>query len=1043
MHLSRWRLLIGCLLISALRAQTVAVTPAEPYVGVGFTQQFHAAVTGLSNSTVTWSLLGMAPINNPKLGTISSTGLYTAPPTPPAQNPVTVQATASDGKTIGIAYVLIEPLGPTLTSVSPNPVNVGSYNATIVGTGFLTGARVVAGPAALSTTLVSSTQLTINGYQGSAGSVPFSVTNPGTLASNTVNVTFVTPLTVSPASANVALGASKTFSVSGGQTVSWTASAGTITSAGVFTAPPTMLSSSAVTITATGSAGQTGTAKVTLTQPESPAAAPTFTPPAGTYTAAQSVALATTTTGASIRYTIDGTNPSATVGTLYSAALSVGATTTVKAIAFKSGMTNSPVASATYTINLPAVSISVSPTTASLSASQPQPITATVANSTNLGVSWTLSGAGTLSAATSTSGTPVTYTAPTTIASKTTVTVTAISSADSTKSAVSMITLNPPVVTGGPITVSPATVSVALNGMQTFTASGQPSVTWSASAGSITSLGVFTAPSTMTATGTVTITASGTNNQSGVATATLTGGTTLVPTATAQRFLQQAAFGPTSSDIANVQALGLQGWLNQQFALGKISNYANLPYSMPTRFLTNSVMNADQLRQRVAFALSQITVVSLNSLIFPNNVTPFQELLLNDAFTNYRQILGDVTLSASMGGFLNMVNNAAANPALGTVANENYARELMQLFSIGTVLLNQDGSVQLGSDGLPAPTYNQTNVTELARVLTGWTFAQSGVAPYWGAGINDGNTDPTSPMVEMPQFHDSGSKTLLPDFKNGNGSAPYVAPAGLAQSADLSAALDNIFYHPNVGPFVGKQLIQHLVKSNPSPQFISRVAAAFANNGSGVRGDMKAVITAVLMDPEARANDAGGNDQSTDGHMQEPALFLAGIIRAFNGSVNDQNYFAFDLLNMDQDIFNPASVFNYYSPHYVVPAGYITPPPSAPLTGGEFQIFDTYTSLYRANLVANLFASFSSPLLNYGPGTAIDLTSYQALAKNPTGLVNAMDQTLTRGLLPAAVKSIIVSAVAAEDPAGYTNGMKQVETALYLIATSNYYNVWH
>jgi uncharacterized protein (DUF1800 family) len=547
----------------------------------------------------------------------------------------------------------------------------------------------------------------------------------------------------------------------------------------------------------------------------------------------------------------------------------------------------------------------------------------------------------------------------------------------------------------------------------------------------------------MTPTGTVTITASGTNNQSGTAIVTLTGGTVLVPTATAQRFLQQAAFGPTSADIATVQSLGLQGWLNQQFAMPKISNYANLTNSMPTRFLTNSVMNADQLRQRVAFALSQITVVSLNSLIFPSNVTPFQELLLTDAFTNYRQILGDVTLSAPMGGFLNMVNNAAANPALGTVANENYARELMQLFSIGTVMLNQDGSVQLGSDGLPLATYNQTNVTELARVLTGWTFAQSGVAPYWGAGINDGNTDPTSPMVAMAQYHDNGSKTLLPDYKNGNGTSPYVAPAGLAQAADLAAALDNIFYHPNVGPFIGKQLIQHLVKSNPSPAYISRVAAAFANNGQGVRGDMQAVITAVLMDPEARANDPGGNDQPTDGHMQEPALFLAGIIRAFNGTVNDQNYFAFDLLNMDQDIFNAASVFNYYAPGYVVPAGYLTPAPAVAPTGGEFQIFDTYTSIYRGNLVANLFGSFSSPLLTYGPGTSIDLTSYQALASNPTALVNAMDQTLTRGMLPASVKNIISTAVAAEDPAGYTLGMKQVETALYLIATSNYYNVWH
>ncbi len=660
---------------------------------------------------------------------------------------------------------------------------------------------------------------------------------------------------------------------------------------------------------------------------------------------------AAATGGASIRYTTDGSNPTETSGTMYSASIPVPVSTTVKAIAFKIGMADSTVVSAAYVINTAAVSITVSPTTASLSAGQTQGITPTVTgttnlgvtfllsgagglsstsstsgtavtytapagiaskttvtvtatsladstksavttialnpgvsitvspttaslttgqtqgitptvtNSTNLGVTYTLTGAGTLSGMNGTSGTAVTYTPPSTIAAKTTVTVTATSSADPTKSAVTTITLNPPAVTGGPITVSPATVSVALNGQQTFTASGQPAVMWSASAGTITSLGVFTAPAAMTATGLVTITATGTNNQSGTATVTLTGGgTSLVPTATAQRFLQQAAFGPKSADIASVQALGLQGWLNQQFAMAKVSNYANLPASMPTRFLTNAVMNPDQLRQRVAFALSQITVVSLNSLIFPENVTPFQELLLNDSFTNYRQIMGDVTLSAPMGGFLNMVNNAAANPALGTVANENYARELMQLFSIGTVMLNQDGSVQLGTDGLPAPTYNQTNVTELARVLTGWTFAQSGVAPYWGAGINDGNTDVNSPMVAVPQYHDSGSKTLLPDYKNGNGSAPYVAPAGLAQPADLSAALDNIFYHPNVGPFIGKRLIQHLVKSNPSPAYISRVAAAFANNGSGVRGDMQAVISAVLMDPEARANDPGGMD---------------------------------------------------------------------------------------------------------------------------------------------------------------------------------------
>ena len=433
--------------------------------------------------------------------------------------------------------------------------------------------------------------------------------------------------------------------------------------------------------------------------------------------------------------------------------------------------------------------------------------------------------------------------------------------------------------------------------------------------------------------------------------------------------------------------------------------------------------NPDQLRQRVAFALSQITVISITKLIWNNNIVPFEQMLANDAFTNYRQILGDVTLSGPMGGYLDMANNAAANPAAGTVANENYAREVMQLFSIGTNMLNQDGSLQTDSSGNPIPTYNQTNVTELARVLTGWTYAQTaGTAPFWGANIDGGTTDMTSPMVAIPAYHDFGSKTLL------NG---YVALANLSPAQDLQAALDNIFNHPNVGPFVGKQLIQHLVKSNPSPAYISRVAAAFANNGQGVRGDMQAVITAVLLDPEARANDNGGNDQVGDGHMQEPALYLAGIVRAFNGSMNSQNYFASDLATMGQDIFNPATVFNYYSPSYAVPA--------TPLQGGEFEIFTPFTSIYRANLVSNVFNNYSGAVQTYGPGMTVDFTPYVALAGTPSALVDALDITLTHGVMPAQMKQILVTAVQGE-----TNGnLRRVQTALYLIVASNYYNVWH
>ena len=316
-------------------------------------------------------------------------------------------------------------------------------------------------------------------------------------------------------------------------------------------------------------------------------------------------------------------------------------------------------------------------------------------------------------------------------------------------------------------------------------------------------------------------------------------------------------------------------------------------------FLTNAVTNADQLRQRVAFALSQIFVTSIQKLIWNDNMVLYQNMLLSDAFTNYRQIMFDVTLSPAMGQYLDMANNGAAIPGTDIVANENYARELMQLFTVGDNLLNQDGSVQVDNTGLAIPTYLQPTVAEFARVYTGWTYAPAPGQPVqWGAYISS-----NGPMVPYLAEHDSGSKQLLA------ASMGSVAPAGLLPLADLNNALDNIFYHPNVGPFVGKLLIQHLVKSNPSPAYISRVAAAFNGGAGSPRGDMKATITAILLDPEAVFNDNGGNDQQSDGHLQEPALFIPAMVRAFGGTMNDQNYYSSDLANLGQDLFNPASVF--------------------------------------------------------------------------------------------------------------------------------------
>ena len=479
-----------------------------------------------------------------------------------------------------------------------------------------------------------------------------------------------------------------------------------------------------------------------------------------------------------------------------------------------------------------------------------------------------------------------------------------------------------------------------------------------------------------------------------------------------------------------MQTIGEAAWITQQFNLPQISNYNVITSDqggIPNHFLTNAVMNQDQLRQRVAFALSQIFVISIQKLIWNGPVVMYENMLLNDAFTNYRQIMYDVTLSPAMGQYLDMGNNAAAVPGTDSVANENYARELMQLFTIGDVMLNPDGSVQVDGTGLPVPTYLQPTIGQFARVYTGWSYAPApGVAGYFGAYYTT-----NGPMVPYPAYHDAGSKQLLTASSN-VAQVGSVSAAGLSPLADLNFALDNIFYHPNVGPFVGKLLIQHLVKSNPSPAYISRVANAFNGGTGSPRGDMKATITAILLDPEAIANDNGGNDQPTDGHLQEPALFIPAMFRAFGGIMSDQNYYSSDLANMGEDLFNPASVFNYYSPGYVVGG-------TGGLKGPEFQINTPNNALYRADLVGNLFSQYSNPVQSYGPGSSVDLTPFLPLAATPATLVSALDLTLTHGVMPQTMKTAIVNAVTADT----LGTLHKVQTACYLILTSNYYNVWH
>lgn len=496
-----------------------------------------------------------------------------------------------------------------------------------------------------------------------------------------------------------------------------------------------------------------------------------------------------------------------------------------------------------------------------------------------------------------------------------------------------------------------------------------------------------------------------------------------VSPATARRFLEQAAFGPSPRDATHVQALGLQGWLDEQFAMPQSSSYKRVMdpkarISLSTQFFMNATSNPDQLRQRVAFALSQIFVTSVDKVADGENMPVFQDLLLADSFGNYRQIMQDVTLSSAMGQYLDMANNEKGDKSKGTVANENYARELMQLFTVGPSMLNQDGSFQLDKSGLPIPVYSQFTVTEFSRVFTGWTYPFGDRGPVWP----NGPWRSSGPMAAYPSQHDFGSKTLL---------GGYVSPAKISPEKDLSNALDNIFNHPNVGPFVARLLIQHLVKSNPSPAYITRVATAFNNNGHQVRGDMRATIAAILLDPEARANDDGAQQSTSDGHLQEPALFIAGMIRALGGELTPEQAYTWYTHLLGQSLFASPSVFNYYSPDYVVP--------NTGLTGGEFEINSPNAAIVRANMVSQvLLGNAKDPFLNL-LGTKVSLAPFVPMASDPPSLVRALDLTFTHGTMPSAMKAVILEAVKADTG----SNLHKVQTGCYLVLSSNYYNVWH
>jgi uncharacterized protein (DUF1800 family) len=490
----------------------------------------------------------------------------------------------------------------------------------------------------------------------------------------------------------------------------------------------------------------------------------------------------------------------------------------------------------------------------------------------------------------------------------------------------------------------------------------------------------------------------------------------------ADRFLEQTTFGPTPQLVTSVAQSGLSAFLSSQFTL-PVSTYAAPADSetdnsaLQQRYWIQLVNVPDQLRQRVAFALSQIFVISGDKINTPQAYTPYLNLLETDAFTNYRQIMQDVTLSPAMGHYLDMVNSD--KPTAATHADENYARELMQLFTIGEMLINNDGSPQHDGSGNTIAPYSESQIDAFSRAYTGWTYPTMPGATtekhnpaYW-----------TGPMVAVESNHDETPKQLL---TYSGASSGGLLPANQTAEEDIKGALDNIFNHPNVPPFVVTHLIQHLVKSNPSPAYIQRVANVFINNGSGVRGDMTAVITAVLMDPEARQGDNPALETASDGHLQEPILYITGLLRAFSATT-DGSSLTGRASGMGQDPLTPASVFNFYAPNYVIPG--------STLLGPEFQILTTATALSRVNF-ANTFI-FGTSL---STGAVVDFSSYGTQASNPAALLASLNTLLMHGTMPAAMQSSILTAMQSV-PSGTSQGLMQAETAIYLIVTSSQYQV--
>lgn len=540
----------------------------------------------------------------------------------------------------------------------------------------------------------------------------------------------------------------------------------------------------------------------------------------------------------------------------------------------------------------------------------------------------------------------------------------------------------------------------------------------------------------------------------------------------AAKFLNRSTFGPTKESIDNLLSeQTYANWLIKQFNtpptyhLPKAKELATKmcadvgskgqplidgwEFAFPRHqvFWEAALHAEDQLRQRVALALSEILVVSDAEGLGLNNwqlgVTSYYDVLIKHAFGNYRQLLKEVTLHPAMGDFLSMSRNQKANEE-GTIRpDENYARELLQLFTIGVHELNIDGTVKVDSSNTPIPTYTQETIEEFAKVFTGWSYADIEWNKY------SGKASRTIPLIAFEEYHDISKKTLLNN---------QIASANQTAEEDLDFALDNIFQHPNIAPYISKQLIQRLVTSNPSPEYVSRVAQIFNNNGQGVKGDLKAIVAAILLDDEALAE----NKPDTFGKLREPILRISHMWRALNMKTTlktghywdsqdtcGQGYYSYyefypALPKLKQETgqgpLQANSVFNFFRPDFS-PAGSLN---DAGLTAPEFQIVNANTLVGTSNLIHKYIKRFSTSetyVPTFGEYSMLELKGITDLADDINQLLNHLNIVLLNGEMTGSLRNILVEHLTKEDvyKEGREGQFEKAKEAILLILSSPEY----